>query len=125
MEVPRRRDKARPWATRYRARGLLNGRANGEDREQGLLAGSQFSGYRRFYDYVDAVGELVFQVERYANQGVQTAPARPEQAGAWISNLEGIGLRPLYQAPREGVLAAPAEVVYLVEGEKDADRHGG
>ncbi len=68
------------------------------------------------YDYTGADGELVFQVARYEPKTFR--PRRPDGNGGWISNLDGIGQRPLYNLP--AVLGS--DLVLVVEGEKDADR---
>src|ERR1035441_5827571 len=64
------------------------------------------------YDYTDAAGELIFQSVRYDPRGF--SQRRPDGQGAWIYDLDGIQKVP-YRLPK--VLAA--NVVYIVEGEKD------
>jgi hypothetical protein len=66
------------------------------------------------YDYVGEDGALLFQVVRFNPKGF--SQRRPDGRGGWIWNLQNTR-RVLYRLPV--VLAAP--VVFLVEGEKDAD----
>lgn len=73
------------------------------------------------YDYHDADGKLLFQVERLeSHTGGQRRKKfrqrRPDGHGGWIYKLGDVK-RVLYRLPE--VLAA--EQVYVVEGEKDAD----
>jgi len=70
------------------------------------------------YDYRDASGELVFQVVRY--EGKQFKQRRPDGNGEWSWKL-GHTPRVLYRLP-ELLAAGPDEWVFVVEGEKDADR---
>lgn len=70
------------------------------------------------YDYVDTFGVLLFQVVRYSDK---TFPQRrPDDKGGWIWNLEGVE-RCLYHLP-ELTRAPDHAMIYIVEGEKDADR---
>jgi len=69
------------------------------------------------YDYRDAEGRLLFQVVRFT--GKRFRQRRPDGAG-WSWKL-GRTPRVLYRLP-ELLAADPAERVYIVEGEKDADR---
>ena len=66
------------------------------------------------YDYQNAIGKLLFQVERMVPKGFRQR--RPDGAGGWIYDRKGI-VPVLYNLP--AVLAA--EQVVIVEGEKDAD----
>ncbi|XDZ68970.1 AAA family ATPase [Alphaproteobacteria bacterium LSUCC0226] len=69
------------------------------------------------YDYRDASGSLVYQVERYENPKT-FRQRRPDGKGGWLYNLNGV--QPvLYNLPE--LLSRTAEPIYLVEGEKDAD----
>lgn len=70
------------------------------------------------YDYRDASGELVFQVVRYA--GKQFKQRRPDGKGGWSWKLSRAP-RVLYRLP-ELLAASPDMRVFVVEGEKDADR---
>lgn len=70
------------------------------------------------YDYQGADGRLLFQVLRY--QPKTFRQRRPDGAGGWAWNLNGVQ-RVLYRLP-ELLAADPTTPVYIVEGEKDADR---
>jgi hypothetical protein len=71
------------------------------------------------YDYTDRDGKLVFQVVRYEPKTFRQR--RPDGKGGWIWNLDGVTIWPLYRLP--AVLnAKPSETIFVVEGEKDADR---
>ncbi len=72
------------------------------------------------YDYRDAHGALLFQVVRYDPKGFKQR--RPDGQGGWLWNLRGVP-RVLYRLPE--LLAKPGEIVWIVEGEKDADRLAG
>jgi hypothetical protein len=75
------------------------------------------------YDYRNAAGQLVYQSCR-----VEPGPdgksktffqRRPTGPGQWVNNMAGV--KPvLYRLP-ELLAADPGEMVYIVEGEKDAD----
>ena len=69
------------------------------------------------YDYTDADGKLAYQVVRYAPKDFRQR--RPDGTG-WSWSLAGVERVP-YRLPE--LVAAPADAtVYIVEGEKDADR---
>jgi hypothetical protein len=75
------------------------------------------------YDYCDEVGKLLFQVCRLSPKDFRQR--RPDGAGGWIWNTEGVRKVP-YRLPellaaKAGANAHPPRV-YIVEGEKDADR---
>ena len=70
------------------------------------------------YDYPNENGQLLFQVVRYKPKGF--SQRRPDGRGGWIRNLRGIR-RVLYRLPQL-LNADPATWVFVVEGEKDADR---
>lgn len=87
------------------------------------------------YDYKDAAGKLAFQVVRYAPKTFRQR--RPNPAGGWISHLscdypdkcarqghsplQAATPRVLYRLP-EITSADPEDPIFIVEGEKDADR---
>ena len=69
------------------------------------------------YDYTDEDGKLLYQVVR--KPGKHFVQRRPDEKGGWIYNLDGVR-RVLYRLP--DLLSRPDETVFIVEGEKDADR---
>ena len=73
------------------------------------------------YDYTDVNGALIYQVvrRRTGKKFFQRRP-NPLKPGEWIDNLRGIA-RVLYRLPQLAQ-ADPDEWVFIVEGEKDADR---
>ena len=68
------------------------------------------------YDYFDEAGVLVFQVLRYEPKTFRQR--RPEGSG-WSWSVKGVRVLP-YRLP--ALLADPGALVFVVEGEKDADR---
>ena len=72
------------------------------------------------YDYRDAAGGLLFQVVRFEPKDFRQRRPDPNEAGGWLPNLQGVA-RVLYRLP-ELLAADPARLVFLVEGEKDADK---
>lgn len=70
------------------------------------------------YDYRDADGTLVFQAVRYEPKAFKQR--RPDGKGGWVWNLDGVR-RVLYRLP-ELLAAEKDRRVFVVEGEKDADR---
>ena len=70
------------------------------------------------YDYLDEKGGLLYQVVRYEPKGFRQR--RPDGNGGWRWNLKGVRRVP-YRLP-ELLSAAPDSLVYVSEGEKDADR---
>jgi putative DNA primase/helicase len=72
------------------------------------------------YDYVDATRTLVHQTVRYAPKAFRQRRPDPAHPGMYLWNLTGI--EPvLYRLPDVLMAVQRGEVVYLVEGEKDAD----
>lgn len=69
------------------------------------------------YDYLDESGALLYQVVR--GPGKKFWQQRPDGNGGWVKNLQSVR-RVLYRLP--DLIARPSEMVYVVEGEKDADR---
>ena len=70
------------------------------------------------YDYCDEHGDLLFQVCRFEPKTFHQR--RPDGKGGWIWNVKGRRRVP-YRLPE--LIAAPADcIVFVVEGEKDADR---
>jgi AAA domain len=72
----------------------------------------------RSYDYTDENGEMLFQVVRYEPKDFRQR--RPDGAGGWISNLEGVRRVP-YRLPELIEALSNERPVFVVEGEKDAD----
>jgi hypothetical protein len=70
------------------------------------------------YDYTDAAGVLLYQVERTEPKGFRQR--RPDGKGGWVYNLEGVA-RTLYRLP---TLATAGEI-WIAEGEKDCDTLAG
>ena len=73
-------------------------------------------GIERTYDYKDRRGELVYQVVRGKDK--KFSQRRPDGAGDWIWNLEGIKKVP-YNLP--DIIAPSDQLILIVEGEKDCD----
>jgi hypothetical protein len=71
------------------------------------------------YDYATPDGEILFQVVRYEGEGLDKTflQRRPDGRSGWLS---GRGEPILYCWPE--LASRPSEPVYIVEGEKDADR---
>jgi hypothetical protein len=70
------------------------------------------------YDYRDANGDLLFQAVRFEPKDFRQR--RPGDDGSWVWDLKNTS-RVLYRLPE--LLAADAtETIFVVEGEKDADR---
>lgn len=72
----------------------------------------------RTYDYRDASGALLFQVCRFEPKDFRQR--RPDGRGGWLWNLRGVTRVP-YRLPDVVRTAQAGEVVWIVEGEKDAD----
>jgi len=67
------------------------------------------------YDYKDEEGRLLFQVVRF--RGKKFRQRRPDGSGGWVWGLKDVR-RVLYRLPD----LKGKKTVYVVEGEKDADR---
>lgn len=76
------------------------------------------------YDYRDETGALVFQKQRFVDQwGKKTFKQRrpdPENPRKFIYSLEGVD-KILYRLPQVIQAKRDGEVIWVVEGEKDAD----
>lgn len=71
------------------------------------------------FDYVDEAGQLLYQVVRYHPKRFQQR--KPDGRGGWIWSTKGVR-RVLYRLP-EVIAAVPTgQNIYVVEGEKHADR---
>jgi 5S rRNA maturation endonuclease (ribonuclease M5) len=72
------------------------------------------------YDYCDAQGNLVHETLRYEPKDFRQRRPDPTQPGAYLWSLKGI--EPvLYHLPSVLQAKATGEIIYLCEGEKDAD----
>lgn len=71
------------------------------------------------YDYRNAAGELVYQVVRFEPKDFRQR--RPDGAGGWIWNMRGVDPVP-YRLPQLVRVLEAGELVFIVEGEKDADK---
>jgi hypothetical protein len=68
------------------------------------------------FDYTDEAGKLLFQVVR--RSGKRFSQRQPDGAGGWTWNLQGVR-RVLYHLP--DIIARSQEIVWITEGEKDAE----
>lgn len=71
------------------------------------------------YPYVDAGGEMIFEVVRFEPKDFRQR--RPDGAGGWHWNLKGVEPT-LYRLPEIMRAIAGNERIFIVEGEKDADQ---
>jgi putative DNA primase/helicase len=71
------------------------------------------------YDYTSESGELLHQVVRFEPKGFRQR--RPDGAGGWIWNVQGVQLVP-YHLPEIIAAVAADDPIVICEGEKDADR---
>jgi 5S rRNA maturation endonuclease (ribonuclease M5) len=71
------------------------------------------------YPYVDAIGELQFEVCRYEPKDFRQR--RPDGKGGWIWNLQGVLPGIPYRLPELMETIASEYVVIVAEGEKDVD----
>jgi len=71
------------------------------------------------YDYRDANGKLLYQVCRFPNK--RFVQRRSDGRGGWLYNLNGVQRVP-YSLPAVIEAINAGEIIYIVEGEKDADR---
>jgi putative DNA primase/helicase len=91
-----------------------------EVRHRGFTLGGRPLPTRRViatYDYRDENGNLIYQVQRWAPK--EFRQRRPDGKDGWINNIDGVVRLP-YRLPR--MLASAEKPVFIVEGEKDADR---
>src|SRR6266849_5709232 len=73
------------------------------------------------YDYVNADGKLLYQVVRLDPKDFRFRRPDPRGKDGWTWNLKGIK-RVLYRLPEVLKAVAEGRPVFVVEGEKDADR---
>jgi len=72
------------------------------------------------YEYTDADGSLVFVKVRFEPKDFRVK--RPDGRGGWTWSLAPDTPRPLYRLPEVTAAIQAGHRVFLVEGEKDADR---
>lgn len=72
------------------------------------------------YDYTDEHGALLFQVLRTADKKFRQRRPDPAAAGKWLWSL-GDTRRVLYRLPELMQAVRDGEIVYVTEGEKDAE----
>ena len=89
--------------------------SNGNDRHAGN--GKPETGIVATYDYRDEQGELLYQVVRMVPKDFRQR--KPKAGGGWDWSLKGVK-RVLYRL-RELLAAVLTTIVFVVEGEKDAD----
>ncbi|WP_267351310.1 AAA family ATPase [Sphingomonas sp. GM_Shp_2] len=75
------------------------------------------------YEYTDADGVTVYQTVRIEKRGERKKfiAQQPNGQGGWINNLQGVE-RILYRLPDVLAGREADEIVYLVEGERKADK---
>jgi hypothetical protein len=95
------------------AEGYLNGRHPPRGSGAGRL-GTEVA----HYDYVDEAGNLVLQVVRFEPKDFRQR--RPDGKGGWVWSIAGVRLVP-YRLPELMEQLALDRMVFVVEGEKDAD----
>jgi hypothetical protein len=83
---------------------------NGNGSVRRLIAGT--------YDYVDQSGKFLFQVVRYDPKDFRQR--RPDAHGGWIWNVDGVRQVP-YRLAEVMNAIGDRRIVFIVEGEKDAD----
>lgn len=71
------------------------------------------------YDYFDAGGTSLFQTVRFEPKDFRQR--RPDGRGGWVWNLKGID-PVLYRLPDVLEAVAAGRIIFIAEGEKDADR---
>jgi RecA-family ATPase len=106
-----------------RETGAENGAAIEWLRDRGLIEAAEPPRRARIvatYDYVDGSGELLFQVCRFDPKDFRQRRPDPAAPGGWSWKLGDVR-RVLYRLP-EILDAHDDRTVFIVEGEKDADR---
>src|SRR5438045_1217777 len=74
---------------------------------------------RTVYPYTDASGTLLYEVVRTPPK--RFMQRRPDGNGGWLHTLDGVERVP-YRLPQVHRAANDGGTVFVVEGEKDADR---
>lgn len=80
---------------------------------------AQVSNRQTEYNYIDEDGVLLFQVIRKTNKEFSQRRPDPKNSSKWINNVKDVRQVP-YRLPE--IMNRPNDVVFIVEGEKDADR---
>jgi AAA domain-containing protein/CHC2-type zinc finger protein len=97
-----------------------------------LFVSRPANGHRRpdaIYDYVDEAGQLLYQVLRWPGKHFSQRRPDPVQPGQYLEGpgcMAGVRLV-LYHLPAVLTAVQRGEIIYVVEGEKDAEtltRHG-
>ncbi len=73
------------------------------------------------YDYTDANGKLIYQVVRFTPKRFRPRRPDPDKPGEWLWDLAGVR-RVLYRLPETIEAKKHGETIWVVEGEKDAER---
>lgn len=73
------------------------------------------------YDYTDELGQLLYQNVRYTPKDFRLRRPNPASKDGWTWKLNGTR-RVLYRLPEVLEAIALGKTIFLVEGEKDADR---
>lgn len=77
------------------------------------------------YDYVDAEGKLLYQACRFEpgkdGRSKDFTQRRPDGNGGWVWDMKGVQ-RVLYRLPEVLAAVKAGQPVFIVEGEKEADR---
>jgi AAA domain len=90
-------------------------RPNGAGRHDRATAGKEVA----HYDYVDEAGQLLFQVVRFEPKAF--LQRRRDEQGRWIWSVKGVRQVP-YRLLELTEALGSEHLVFIVEGEKDADR---
>jgi hypothetical protein len=97
---------------------------DGVDKEpSSVKSGGGLGAPTAVYNYEDADGKLLFQTARYEPKTFRQRRPDPADPRRWVYDLHGVD-RVLYRLP-ELRAADPDALVFVVEGEKDADRLAG
>jgi hypothetical protein len=102
--------------------GDTGGAGSGGAGSSGAGSGGALRDHRReivaTYAYTDGGGRLLYEVLRLLPKAFSCR--RPDGAGGWLWNLQGVE-RVLYRLPEVAAAVRADEIVFFVEGEKDAD----
>lgn len=92
----------------------------GEKKAQQRSSKKPLGELKVIYPYNDETGELLFEVLRYEPKNFRQRRPDPDHQGQWIWNLNAVRLVP-YRLPDVIEAIANEQIVFIVEGEKDAD----